>query len=147
MAAPGVHINPADSFGLSYQATGTSLAAPHVSGALALLSSAFPGLTAEPQKLALLQTAVDLGAPGPDNDFGYGRLDVLAAYQLLASGGIPTPATPTPLPPTPTSSATATATPLPPTPTPTATVSSTDLIFSDGFETGYFSRWTSVLYN
>lgn len=148
LAAPGVNIKTADLFGLYYQATGTSLAAPHVSGALALLLSAFPGLTAEQQKLALLQTAVDLGAPGPDNDYGYGRLDALAAYQLLASGGIPTP---TPLPPTPppspTPSSAPTATPLPPTPTPTATAVSTDLIFSDGFETGDFSRWTAVMDN
>ena len=87
IVAPGVNINTTERHGLYYQATSTSLAAPHVSGALALLLSAFPNLTAEQQELALTGTAVDLGIPGPDNAFGYGRLDVLAAYHWLESGG------------------------------------------------------------
>ncbi|MCA9873222.1 MAG: S8 family serine peptidase [Anaerolineales bacterium] len=136
IAAPGVNIWTSDLFGLYYQATGTSLAAPHVSGALALLLSAFPDLTAEQQRAALLDTAVDLGVPGPDNVFGYGRVDVLAAYQLLGSGG----QNPTP---TPTATATPTMTPTP-TPTATATAMPDDLIFSDGFEAGDFSSWTAV---
>ncbi len=97
---------------------------------------------------ALVNSAVDLGAPGPDNEFGYGRLDVLAAYQLLASSTIPTP---TPLPPTPTLlPPTATPSPTPsatPTATSTAPTMSPNLIFSDGFETGDFSRWTAVVDN
>ena len=87
LVAPGVDINTTERHGLYYLATSTSLAAPHVSGALALLLSAFPGLTVEQQELALTSTAVDLGIPGPDNVFGYGRLDILAAYQWLANGG------------------------------------------------------------
>ncbi len=64
--------------------SGTSFAAPHVAGALALLQSAFPqGLTIEQQEMALQMSAIDLGSPGPDNDFGYGRLDVWRAYQQL----------------------------------------------------------------
>ncbi|MCB9423086.1 MAG: S8 family serine peptidase [Ardenticatenaceae bacterium] len=195
IVAPGVNINTSDLFGLYYQATGTSLAAPHVSGALALLLSAFPDLTADQQRAALLNTAVDLGAAGPDNNFGYGRIDILAAYQWLtnsSSGPTPTPIPPTatplpptataepptatPLPPTPTATAVPptatslpptptatavppTATPLPPTPTatavpptatslpptPTATAVTSDLIFSNGFETGDFSGWTAVV--
>ncbi len=116
MVAPGVAINTSDRYGLYYQATGTSLAAPHVSGALALLLSAFPDLTAAQQRAVLLNTAVDLGTSGPDNDFGYGRLDVFAAFQMLGGGG---GATATPLPPTATATAVPpTATPLPPTATP-----------------------------
>ncbi|MEJ2747480.1 MAG: S8 family serine peptidase, partial [Anaerolineae bacterium] len=87
LVAPGVDINTTERHGLYYQATSTSLAAPHVSGALALLLSAFPHLTPAEQEMALLNTAVDLGAPGPDNTFGYGRLDILAAYQWLAREG------------------------------------------------------------
>ncbi|MEZ4679833.1 MAG: hypothetical protein R2932_37005 [Caldilineaceae bacterium] len=84
--------------------------------------SAMPDLTVAEQENALVTAAVDLGAVGPDNGFGYGRLDILAAYQMLAGGpnNTPTPTdTPTAVPPT------ATDTPVPPTdtltPTPTAT--------------------------
>jgi hypothetical protein len=124
MVAPGVNILSSDRYGTYFTSSGTSLAAPHVSGGLALLLSAFPNLTIADQENALIQSAVDLGLPGADNDFGYGRLDIFAAYQyILANGGIPPAPTPTsmpthtPEPPTPTP----TFTTEPPTPTPTAT--------------------------
>jgi hypothetical protein len=140
VVAPGVNITSTDLYGLYTQASGTSLAAPHVSGALALLINAFPGINTETQAAALLSTSVDLGSAGADNDFGYGRIDVLAAYNWLAAGNL---VTPTPLP-------TETATPLPtstpvPSPTPTATPTPVvDAIFSDGFESGDFSHWSSA---
>jgi len=134
MVAPGVSIRTSDLFGLYTSATGTSLAAPHAAGALALLLDAFPDLTAEQQAAALLNTAVDLGDPGPDNTFGAGRLDIWAAYQwLLAASPTPTP-TPseTALPFTATPTPTETLTPGPtetsaptPTATPTAEASAT----------------------
>jgi subtilisin family serine protease len=83
VVAPGVSVLSSDLFGLYARASGTSLAAPHVSGALALLLSAFPGLSPDRQEAALEGAAVDLGAPGADTTFGYGRLDTLAAYNLL----------------------------------------------------------------
>lgn len=83
IVAPGVGITTTDRYGLYFNTTGTSLAAPHVGGALALLLSANPDLSAEEQMTALLTTARDLGEPGPDNVFGYGRLDVLAAFQQI----------------------------------------------------------------
>ena len=52
-------------------------------GALALLLGAIPGLSADQQLAALTRTALDLGPSGPDTGYGYGRLDVLAAYQWL----------------------------------------------------------------
>ncbi|RJQ80846.1 MAG: hypothetical protein C4519_09440 [Desulfobacteraceae bacterium] len=64
--------------------TGTSFAAPHVSGALALLLEALPGTSVSELETALKQSAVDLGATGPDNDYGHGMIDVLAAYRLQA---------------------------------------------------------------
>jgi subtilisin family serine protease len=130
LVAPGVNIRSSDIYGLYTSATGTSLSAPHVAGALALLLSAFSNLTPDQQASALINGATDLGAPGADNSFGYGRLDVLASYQwLLNSGGAPPTATPTATPttaptdlPAPTFTATPTAIP---TDTPTSTPTDT----------------------
>jgi subtilisin family serine protease len=83
LTAPGVAVHTTDLYGLYTDVSGTSLAAPHVAGALALLLSAVPDLPADRQAAALEGGAVDLGPGGPDNDYGYGRLDVLAAYQWL----------------------------------------------------------------
>ena len=94
LMAPGINVKTTDLFNFYTNTTGTSMAAPHVAGTLALLMSAYPNLTAAEQEAALTNSAVDLGPAGPDNDYGHGRLDALAAYQWLASGG----ATPTPTP-------------------------------------------------
>jgi hypothetical protein len=85
LAAPGVGIRTADLYGGYIEASGTSLAAPHVAGALALLLSAAPGIPADRQQAALEAGAVDLGPPGTDPDYGTGRLDVLASYHWLAT--------------------------------------------------------------
>jgi len=99
LVAPGVAIRTSDNSGFYYNPSGTSMAAPHVAGALALLLSSNPSLTANEQEAGLINGAIDLGAAGPDDDLGYGRLDVLAAYQWLLSNPSPTP-TPTPIPTT-----------------------------------------------
>jgi subtilisin family serine protease len=83
IVAPGVGIRTTGRYGTYDVATGTSVAAPHVAGALALLLSADPNLTVAQQEAALMHSAVDLGLVGPDNTFGAGRLDVLAAYRTL----------------------------------------------------------------
>jgi subtilisin family serine protease len=85
LAAPGVGIHTTDLYGFYTDATGTSVAAPHVAGALTLLLSAFPGLSADRQEAALESGAVDLGGSGVDSDYGFGRFDALAAYQWLAA--------------------------------------------------------------
>jgi autotransporter-associated beta strand protein len=56
--------------------SGTSFAAPEVSGAAALVWQAYPYFTNDLVRQTLLGTADDLGAPGPDKVFGYGELDV-----------------------------------------------------------------------
>jgi bacillopeptidase F len=90
LVAPGVNINTADlSFGglpLYAVVSGTSFAAPHTAGALALLAGAFPGAAIAKLEAALTGSAHDLGVAGEDNSFGYGLADVYAAYQLLAAG-------------------------------------------------------------
>jgi subtilisin family serine protease len=116
LVAPGVNIYSSDIYGGYWWSTGTSLAAPHVSGALALLLSAFPDLTVAQERLALINSAHDLGTAGADNTFGAGRIDVLAAYNVIASGSLSTST------PTPTASATSSSSN---TPTPMATATST----------------------
>jgi len=59
--------------------SGTSFAAPFVSGAAALLLSARPELTAAEVRRMLLQSARDVGTPGVDPRSGYGVLDLRAA--------------------------------------------------------------------
>jgi subtilisin family serine protease len=124
LVAPGVNIYSTDLYGGYYASSGTSLAAPHVSGVLALLLSAYPNLTVAQQRAALLGTVVDLGAAGPDNSYGSGRIDALAAFNSLGAPATATPtsqpaSTPTATPVTPTNTPVPpTATPLPPTNTP-----------------------------
>ena len=57
--------------------TGTSAAAPHVAGAAALLKSSDPiYYNAKNLRDALVRSTVDMGDPGRDNVYGYGRLDL-----------------------------------------------------------------------
>jgi subtilisin family serine protease len=90
LVAPGVNVNTTDlSFGgLPFYAsvTGTSFAAPHVAGAMALLAQAFPTASVAQLETALTQNAQDLGDTGADNTFGNGLLNALAAYNALGVG-------------------------------------------------------------
>ncbi len=63
------------------RAAGTSMAAPHVSGVVALLLSAHPDLDYESVRRLIRQGAVDLGPPGHDRHMGAGRLDALGALE------------------------------------------------------------------
>ncbi len=66
---------------------GTSMATPHVSGVAALVWSSKPSATASQIRTALQTTALDLGAPGRDNSYGYGLVQAKAAIDSLAGGG------------------------------------------------------------
>ncbi len=55
---------------------GTSFAAPQVSGAAAVVMQAMPSLSLDDVRQVLLGTADDLGDPGPDAIYGYGRLNL-----------------------------------------------------------------------
>ena len=69
-------------FGIPKGFIGTSMAAPHVTGAAALVIASGilgPDPTPEAIERRLEQTARDLGPPGPDEHYGAGLLDAAAA--------------------------------------------------------------------
>jgi subtilisin family serine protease len=65
--------------------SGTSMASPHVAGLAGLLLSLKPDQSLAQLRSLLQSTSVDLGEPGRDDYFGYGRIDAYAALQA----GIP----------------------------------------------------------
>jgi serine protease AprX len=64
--------------------SGTSYAAPHIAGVLALLRDAVPPASVDELESVLMESAVDIGEPGPDNDSGYGLVAATEALNLLA---------------------------------------------------------------
>jgi subtilisin family serine protease len=122
LVAPGESVISTLPGGRYGYGTGTSMATPHVTGAVALLRSVDPGISVDQVFADLTQTARPLAAGGRNPDSGYGLLQVGPALDLVAaSTPIPTPS-PTPDPaasPTPTPSASPT-----PSPTPTPVVPS-----------------------
>lgn len=94
LVAPGMNVRTTDVShgGVPSYATvsGSSLAAPHVAGVLALLAGAFPKASVTELEDALVQSARDLGDDGADNTYGGGLADALAAFKILqkASGSV-----------------------------------------------------------
>jgi hypothetical protein len=83
ITAPGENIYstlPGNTYGYM---SGTSMATPVVAGAAALLQARWPTLKTQPEKTAqiLFTTATDEGAPGVDPVYGWGLLNVAAAFQ------------------------------------------------------------------
>jgi len=91
VSAPGLDVRSADGptgYGLK---SGTSMASPHVSGAVLLLKEAFPQLSGRQILHALYRSATDLGAPGEDNQYGRGLIHVPSAFQFLSQSHTPLP--------------------------------------------------------
>lgn len=90
-ASPGVNVRTSDltyggAFPDSYRAvSGTSYAASHAAGTIAVLSGVFPAATVSDIETAIRDTAADVDLNGPDNAYGYGLIDAYQAYNRLAS--------------------------------------------------------------
>lgn len=83
VAAPGVDIlAPVSNGGYDFK-SGTSFAAAHVTGMIALMLERNPRLSSRQIEDLLVEAAVDLGARGRDALFGAGRADALMAVKLV----------------------------------------------------------------
>ena len=90
IVAPGEWILVSDGAGGVTRMSGTSFAAPLVSGTVALIHDRWPWLQTKPRETTelILRSARDLGAPGADPVYGRGELDVLAALSPLDLGAL-----------------------------------------------------------
>lgn len=86
IAAPGEDIYstvPPSTYGTM---SGTSMAAPHVTGAVALAKQMFPNARGSDLANLILRTATDIGAPGIDSTFGWGLLSVGNLVNVIDPG-------------------------------------------------------------
>lgn len=85
VVAPGELMLVSDGQGGVTRMSGTSFAAPLVSGTIALIHGRWPWLQNQPNDTAdiIFKSARDLGAPGVDPVYGWGELDVQAALSPL----------------------------------------------------------------
>jgi subtilisin family serine protease len=90
VAAPGVDVLVAAPAGAYQTTSGTSMAAAHVSGVVALLLQRRPDLTPDAVRSLLTAAARDLGPAGPDAEFGAGLADALKSLEASAPETKPT---------------------------------------------------------
>jgi hypothetical protein len=83
VAAPGVTVRSTYNNGGYTTMSGTSMAGPHVVGALVLLRQYNTDAPTDTVKWALIRSARDEGASGNDNTFGWGFIDVNAAINFM----------------------------------------------------------------
>ncbi len=87
LAAPGTYI---ESAGINNNTdlltiSGTSMATPHISGALAVLKSRFPSMPMSVVLAILFEAADDMGDTGIDEVYGHGKLNLGSAITLQGS--------------------------------------------------------------
>jgi hypothetical protein len=87
VSAPGQQVRSCTLDGSYGSKNGTSMAAPHVSGAVLLLKEAFPELTGKDLLRVIYHTCTDLGEVGEDNTYGMGVINVLEAFNSLVDQG------------------------------------------------------------
>lgn len=109
---------------------GTSMAAPQVTGTAAVVASV-TGKVGVDLRDALEGSADDLGTPGYDTQFGYGRLNALAALAFSGGGGDPPP----PPPPAPLGAAFS------------YSCNGVDCVFDGGASTGGVTSWSWMFGN
>jgi len=83
VVAPGANIRSCNRFSGYTNWAGTSFSAPHVAGAVGILRQANPNATPDEIKRALMVSAMDLGAAGQDNAYGWGLINVKRAIDSL----------------------------------------------------------------
>ena len=87
-AAPGTNIVCAGVGGVVTADSGTSMAAPHVSAAVAMIYLKHPTYGISSIKQVLKNYAVDRGAAGKDSKYGYGVIRGLGSYYAEDSGDL-----------------------------------------------------------
>jgi len=92
LSAPGMDVVSSVPGGDYGRSSGTSMAAPHVTGLIALLVSAdlqdgVRDFTVDELEHFMTATARDLGTLGADDDYGYGRIDAYHAVRWVLSAG------------------------------------------------------------
>ena len=88
LAAVGERVRAPDAANTPYLWSGTSFAAPQISGAVALLAQAFPNLTGAQIVDLLYRTARDAGAVGVDPIYGNGIIDLTKAFQPVGTSAL-----------------------------------------------------------
>jgi subtilisin family serine protease len=90
VSAPGVNVRSTLPGGGYGSKQGTSVAAPHVAGVLALMLQADATLTVTDAEAVVASAAVPLPAVDavPNNDYGWGRVDAYAAVMAVAARGV-----------------------------------------------------------
>ncbi|KPK99845.1 MAG: hypothetical protein AMJ91_06100 [candidate division Zixibacteria bacterium SM23_73_3] len=89
VCAPGVKVYSCFKNGEYRLMSGTSMAAPFVAGAVAILRQHNPDATVEEIKQVLLESSTDLGPAGEDNSYGQGLINIKKALEILPQPDMP----------------------------------------------------------